>query len=104
MNKLSESQLGIFYALGAYFMWGIAPLYFKYLEAIPVYEILAHRVIWSTLVTAIFITYLKDWQNVMEVIRSYKNIMMLTVTSLLISFNWIVFIWAVICRHMLQGK
>lgn len=104
MNKLSDSQWGIFYALGAYLMWGFAPLYFKYLDAIPVYEILAHRVIWSTLVTAIFITYLKDWQNVMEVISSYKNIMMLTVTSLLISFNWVVFIWAVNNDRMLEAS
>ncbi|TEW45999.1 EamA family transporter RarD [Psychromonas algicola] len=102
MYKLPDSQLGIFYALGAYLMWGIAPLYFKYLEAIPVYEILAHRVIWSTLVTALFISYLKDWPNVLQVLRSFKNLFMLTITSLLISGNWLVFIWAVNNDRMLE--
>ena len=104
MYKLPDSQLGIFYALGAYLMWGIAPLYFKYLEAIPVYEILAHRVIWSTLVTAIFISYLKDWPNVLQVVRSLKNLSMLTITSLLISGNWLVFIWAVNNDRMLEAS
>ena len=104
MYKLPDSQLGIFYALGAYLMWGIAPLYFKYLEAIPVYEILAHRVIWSTLVTAIFISYLKDWPNVLQVVGSIKNLSMLTITSLLISANWLVFIWAVNNDRMLEAS
>jgi len=104
MYKLPDSQLGIFYALGAYLMWGFAPLYFKYLEAIPVYEILAHRVIWSTLVTALFISYLKDWPNVLQVIRSFKNVLMLTITSLLISANWLVFIWAVNNDRMLEAS
>jgi len=102
MNKLSDLQIGIFYALGAYFMWGFAPLYFKYLEAIPVYEILAHRVIWSTLVTAIFITYLKDWPNVWQVLSSVNNLSILIITSVLISANWLVFIWAVNHGRMLE--
>jgi chloramphenicol-sensitive protein RarD len=104
MNKLSDLHLGVFYALGAYLMWGFAPLYFKYLEFIPVYEILAHRVIWSVVVTALFITYLNHWSNVWQVLSSMKNLMMLMLTSLLISCNWVVFIWAVNNDRMLEAS
>jgi len=104
MNKLTDLQMGVFYALGAYLMWGIAPLYFKYLEFVPVYEILAHRVIWSAVVTALFITYLKDWPNVWSVFHSMKNVTTLTITSLLISCNWVVFIWAVNNERMLEAS
>ena len=92
MNKLSEAQLGIFYALGAYLIWGVAPLYFKHLGFIPVYEILAHRVIWSVVVTALLVSYLKDWSNVISVCRSYKSLLMLTITSLLISCYLVFFL------------
>ena len=104
MNKLSELQVGILYALGAYLMWGFAPVYFKYLGFIPVYEILAHRVIWSVVVTALFITYLKHWPNVLEVACNYKSLLVLTITSLLISCNWLVFIWAINNGKMLEAS
>ncbi|RBW42797.1 EamA family transporter RarD [Psychromonas sp. B3M02] len=104
MNKLSETQVGVLYALSAYFIWGIAPLYFKYLDFISVYEILSHRVIWSVVVTALLVSYLKDWQNVMSVCRQYKSLLMLVVTSLLISCNWLVFIWAINNGKMLEAS
>jgi len=104
MNKLSELQVGILYALGAYLMWGFAPVYFKYLGFIPVYEILAHRVIWSVVATALSITYLKHWPNVLLVARNYKSLLVLTMTSLLISCNWLVFIWAINHGKMLEAS
>ena len=44
-----QGTRGALYAVGAYTLWGIAPLYFKQLTHIPAYEILTHRVIWSFL-------------------------------------------------------
>jgi len=104
MNKLSETQVGVLYALSAYFIWGIAPLYFKYLSFISVYEILSHRVIWSVVVTALLVSYLKDWPNVIAVCRQYKSLLMLVLTSLLISCNWLVFIWAINNGKMLEAS
>lgn len=104
MNKLSEAQIGVLYALSAYFIWGVAPLYFKYLAFISVYEILSHRVIWSVVVTALLVSYLKDWPNVMSVFRQYKSLLILVITSLLISCNWLVFIWAINNGKMLEAS
>ncbi|WP_413692501.1 EamA family transporter RarD [Psychromonas sp. KJ10-2] len=104
MNKLSETQVGVLYALSAYFIWGIAPLYFKYLDFISVYEVLSHRVIWTVVVTALLVSYLKDWPNVISVCRQYKSLLMLVVTSLLISCNWLVFIWAINNGKMLEAS
>ncbi len=104
MKDLSETHLGVFYALGAYLMWGFAPIYFKHLEFVPVYEILAHRVIWSTLVTAAIISFTGTWPKVLKVCKSPKSMMFLVVTTLLISTNWVVFIWAVNNGHMLDAS
>lgn len=103
-KRFTETQLGIFYALGAYLMWGFAPIYFKYLEFIPVNEILAHRVIWSVVVTGILITILKSWANVWQIVRSRKKLMLLLVSTLLISSNWMVFIWAINNDRMLEAS
>lgn len=104
MKGLSETHLGIFYALGAYLMWGFAPVYFKYLAFIPVYEILAHRVIWSLIVTAIMISFIGAWPTVYQLFLSPKKILLLAATSLLISTNWMVFIWAINNGHMLDAS
>lgn len=56
MKQFSETHLGVFYALGAYLIWGISPLYFKHIDVLPVFEIISHRVIWSVLFLAIILT------------------------------------------------
>jgi chloramphenicol-sensitive protein RarD len=104
MKDFSETQLGIFYALGAYLMWGFAPIYFKYLEFIPVYEVLAHRVIWAVAFTAIVITGMRSWSKVIDIFKSPKSLLFLTCTSLLISVNWTVFIWAINNERMLEAS
>lgn len=104
LKKLSEIHLGIFYALGAYLMWGFAPIYFKYLEFVPIYEILAHRVIWSVLVTAIIITLLDGWVDVYEICRTPKKLLILCMSMLLITGNWGVYIWAISNDRMLDAS
>jgi len=104
MKDLSETQLGIFYALGAYLMWGFAPIYFKYLEFIPVYEVLAHRVIWAVVFTTLVISFTRGWSQTINILTSRKNLLFLTCTSLLISVNWTVFIWAISNERMLEAS
>ena len=46
-NPTSTAQSGALFAIAAYFMWGLAPMYFKALVDVPALEILMHRIIWS---------------------------------------------------------
>ncbi|MGQ7115690.1 hypothetical protein ACUOFC_62860, partial [Escherichia sp. TWPC-MK] len=41
-----QTRQGVLLALAAYFIWGIAPAYFKLIYYVPADEILTHRVIW----------------------------------------------------------
>lgn len=104
MRQLSELHLGIFYALGAYLMWGLAPLYFKNLAFIPASEIVAHRVIWSVLVIGIMISFSGGWKNVWSICIAPKKLAVLAITTLLISSNWLVFIWAINNDRMLDAS
>lgn len=104
MKELSQTHLGVVYALAAYLIWGCAPIYFKYLQAIPVYEILAHRVIWSAVVTGLLIAFMGGGANLLSVCRAPKKLLFLSVTTLLISTNWMIFIWAINNGHMLDAS
>lgn len=104
MKDLSQTQLGIVYALAAYLMWGLVPIYFKSLEFIPVYEVLAHRVIWSVFFLAIVITFMKGWKRALVVFKTPKSMLFLICTSLLITLNWTVYIWAISNDRMLEAS
>jgi len=95
---------GIFYALAAYLMWGIAPLYFKQLAEVPAMEILMHRIIWSGLILLMFVSLLKQWPKVRYALKNKQVMLVLLMSSLLIGANWTLFIWAVNNDHLLDAS
>ncbi|WP_299019921.1 EamA family transporter RarD [uncultured Photobacterium sp.] len=105
MNEQSqETQRGVILALSAYTMWGIAPIYFKTLQAVSPLEILSHRVIWSFFFIAAIIWVSKSWGKVRAVLRQPKTLLLLVATSLLVGGNWLIFIWAVNNNYMLDAS
>jgi len=104
MTSNDETKKGIIFAILAYGMWGLAPLYFKQLLDIPAYEILAHRALWSFIFIAILLTVFKLWDNVKEVLSKQKNVLLLCCTTAFISVNWLTYIWAVNNNHLLDAS
>ncbi|MEH2921915.1 EamA family transporter RarD [Samsonia erythrinae] len=99
-----QPREGIFFALGAYFIWGIAPVYFKLLEHVPPDEILTHRIIWSFFFMLILLTLGRKWRQVSYACRNVKHLLLLAFTAVLIGGNWLLFIWAVNNHHMLEAS
>lgn len=94
--------VGVAYALGAYLLWGLTPIYWKALRAFSGLEILAQRVVWSLLFLAILIAIFRQWGAVREVVTSWRRIAPLMVTAVLVSFNWGIYIWAVNAGNVLE--
>jgi len=99
-----QTRQGIFFALAAYFIWGIAPAYFKLIQQVPADEILTHRVIWSFFFMLALITLGHNWSQVRAACHDRKRLLLLAVTALLIGGNWLLFIWAVNNHHMLEAS
>lgn len=98
------TRSGILFALAAYSLWAIAPVYFKQLGHIPALEILSHRVLWSLLLTLLIIVLLKKRTALMTAVKSKRTRRYLLLTTLLIGANWGVFIWAVNANRMLDAS
>ncbi|MGK0268237.1 MAG: chloramphenicol-sensitive protein RarD [Paraglaciecola sp.] len=94
MNDKSV-KAGVMFALAAYTMWGIAPMYFKLLSSVPALEIVMHRIVWSVLVLCVLLVVRKKFSQVLLAIRDPKIITTLAISGLLLAVNWLVFIWAV---------
>ncbi|MFZ6690338.1 EamA family transporter RarD [Undibacterium sp. SXout20W] len=86
---------GIFLAASAYTIWGLFPLYFKALHTVPSLEILLNRMLWSLLFLVIVLSWRKQWGWLASVRRQPKLIASFTISALLLSANWFIYIWAV---------
>jgi chloramphenicol-sensitive protein RarD len=94
-----ESTLGVWYTACAYILWGFLPLYWKPLATVSPFVILAHRIIWSFLLTLILIFLFRKtkllFKNTKEVFTNRKTGLAVLASSILISINWLTYIWAV---------
>ncbi|TCL05066.1 MULTISPECIES: EamA family transporter RarD [Sodalis] len=99
-----STRRGVLCALGAYLIWGLAPAYFKQIQQVPATEILTHRIIWSVFFMAALLTLCGKWAQVRAIFRQRRTLLMLGLTSLLVGGNWLLYIWAVNHRHMLEAS
>ncbi|MGL5390141.1 MAG: EamA family transporter RarD [Shewanella sp.] len=100
----TEYRKGILLAVSAYCMWGFAPLYFKLLHQVSATEILIHRIIWSFVFMVIIMQFIGGFGRLRLLFKQPKQLLVLTLTSLLIAGNWLLFIWAVNNDHMLDAS
>jgi chloramphenicol-sensitive protein RarD len=80
---------GFLLGLTAYALWGVLPVYFKALSAVPAVDIVAHRILWSLPFLAILILVTRGWDKVRDVAARPRTLGILFVTALLIGGNWL---------------
>ncbi len=89
MNK------GIWYALGAYILWGLFPVYWKILENIPALQLLGHRIIWSFVFVSSIILVTRQWKTFRKIALTRPMLRIYSVAAILIAINWLTYVWAV---------
>ena len=102
-----EKTKGIYFTASAYVLWGVLPIYWKFLGEVPALEILAHRVIWSFIFVLLIVVLLKRklLKNFFKVqMKEKKTWLGLLLASLLISINWFVYIFAVNTNHIVEAS
>jgi chloramphenicol-sensitive protein RarD len=99
-----EQKKGVFFALAAFIMWGIAPVYFKQIAHIDSFEILAQRIIWSVLFLVFISVVSRQLHKTIAVFKQPKQLAVLALSACLLGFNWGLFIWSVNNNHMLEAS
>lgn len=92
---MSSQRLGIIYALLAYGIWGLFPIYWKLLDSIPALEILSHRVIWSTILLLGVVSSYNHWQEFIKLLLKPKQSLPLLASASVLAFNWGLYIYGV---------
>lgn len=99
-----QTRQGVLLALAAYFIWGVAPAYFKLIDYVPAKEILTHRIIWSFFFMVALISVSRQWSQLKMLLAKPKKILLLALSAVLIGGNWLLFIWSVNNHHLLEAS
>ncbi|MGY1747476.1 EamA family transporter RarD [Blastococcus sp. SYSU D00695] len=99
---MQEGRLGVLCGLAAYLLWGVFPLYFRLLEPAGGVEIVAHRIVWSAVFVALLLTVLRRWSHVPAAVRDRRTLAVLAAAAVLVSANWLVFVYGVNSGHVVE--
>lgn len=106
--KDGQQGVGVLAALAAYLLWGVLPLYWKWLDHVPSEEVLAHRFIWSLAFMVILLLCIGRLGSVVREIKAAfahkKAAFGITVAAILISVNWFVFIHTVNSDRVVEAS
>ena len=103
-GRTAHPKAGFVLGLLAYALWGVLPIYFKLLGAIPPFDIVAHRILWSIPFLALLILAGKGWPQVSAALGDRKTLGVLALTALLIGVNWLLYVYAVTSGHILAAS
>lgn len=95
---------GIWYAALAYTAWGLFPLYFRQLATVAPFEVVLHRTVWSLVFMLAVLAVLKRWSWLWASLRQPKVLGTYGLSALLLTCNWLVFVWAVQNQHVMDAS
>ena len=104
MTGRPSQRAGVASAVAAFLMWGLFPLYWKQLSAVPALEVVAHRTAWGFASVAVWVTLRGRWKDAAAVGARRRTLLLLAAGALLIGVNWLLYIWAVTHGHVMEAS
>jgi len=95
---------GLISAFIAFVLWGLFPIYFAIVIDVPALEVLVHRIIWAVPFGALVIHYRNQWPEVVGALKHRRTVGFLALSAILITGNWLVYIWAVQLEQINQAS
>ena len=90
-----EARRGFFYALAAYLLWGVLPMYIAALTHIDPFEIVAHRIVWSVPVAAAILAWQGRLGEFAQALAKPRVVLTIALTAVLIAVNWLAYVTSV---------
>ncbi len=100
----SSGRNGVLAGVIAFTWWGFFPLYLRLVPGIRSVEVLANRIVWSLLLVAAFLLWRRHWRWLGEVLKRPRVLAAFLASAMLLSVNWITYIWAVSNDHVIESS
>jgi chloramphenicol-sensitive protein RarD len=105
MPPLPSARLdgrGLAAAATAFFIWGLLPLYLKLLQAVPVLQVTAHRLVWGCVLALIWLAIRGELSHVRTALFDRRTSWRLCLSAVLISVNWITYVYGIASGHVVE--
>lgn len=93
---------GLLAAVAAFLAWGVFPLYWRQLEAVPALDIMMHRLVWCFVFVWAYLAIRKGWGWWSPLLQQRRLLALLSLSGLIIGGNWYLYIWAVNSGHIVE--
>lgn len=103
-EKAKVRSLGLVFGVSAYSLWGLFPIYWPLLEPANSLEIVSHRAVWTLVFCFIILWLTKTLKSTLTLLRRPKIVAGLFLGSILISINWIIYIYAATSGHVVEAS
>jgi len=100
----ARSRAGVLYAVAAYSIWGLLPLYLRLVRSVPPLEFLMHRVVWSALLLSGVLAVRRRWGWLDRARRSKKILASFAASAAVLSLNWLLYVWSVGTGHVVDAS
>lgn len=103
-NASEAARTGLLAAICAFLIWGLLPLYLRPLHAVPAIQIMAHRIVWCCAFVVAWMVWRGQLQRIGEALRLPATRYRLMASALLVSLNWLIYVWSVGHGHVLDAS
>jgi chloramphenicol-sensitive protein RarD len=103
-DKAKVRSLGLLYGVSAYTLWGLFPIYWPLLKPANPLEIVSHRAVWTLVFCFIILALTKTLKSTLSLLKRPKIVAGLFLGSILISINWIIYIYAANNEHVVEAS
>jgi len=101
---LNRKRNGIISAIVAYVLWGVLTVYWKFLQTVPAFEIVCHRIVWSFVFVTFLLIWKNRWQWLQQIRERPATLITFLGTSGVLLLNWCTYIWAVNAGHVVDAS
>jgi chloramphenicol-sensitive protein RarD len=98
------NRRGLWFAAGAYVIWGLFPLYWRRLEGIPALQLLGNRVVWSFVFMLVILFAQRRWRDFRAVATEGRVLGIYSLAAVLIALNWLIYVWAVTSGYVVESS
>ncbi len=95
---------GILYAFGAYFIWGLTPIYWKMIQHVPAIQLIGHRIAWSFILLSVVLFATRQWSELRSLASERRIIRIYLVAAALVGCNWFIYVWAVNAGYIVEAS
>ena len=100
---MNHYRSGVLAAIAAFFLWGVLPIFWKLLHFLPPISIVSQRTLWSLVILLLILRLRRETGSLAAGLRSPRAVFWHLLSGLMLSSNWLLYIWATLNEHIIEG-